>query len=132
MSRDAFIYKLKLLGWTQEEIGEVVGITHQAVSEIASKLNQFKPLAKSDFYEKHKSAEEIADHPDVTVNQTQISRIMQNVDTDKMHNRARVSQIVNKIDTDKINNLFYEAHKEVDNSPDQSLACHPVPKPGDH
>ena len=27
---------------------------------IASKLNQFKPLAKSDFYEKHKSPEDIS------------------------------------------------------------------------
>ena len=56
-SREAFIYKLRLLGWTQKEIGEAVGITQQAVSEITSKLNQFKPLVKSDFYEKHKSAE---------------------------------------------------------------------------
>lgn len=38
----------------------------------------------------------LADHADVTVSHTQISRMVQNVDTDKMHQ------------------LFYEAHKEVD------------------
>ena len=39
---------------------------------------------------------EIADHPDVTVGYTQISRLLQ------------------KIDTDKMQQLFYESHKEVD------------------
>jgi hypothetical protein len=52
VSRNAFIYKLHLLGWTQEEIGHKVGISHQAVSKIATEWNQFYLVAKSDYFEK--------------------------------------------------------------------------------
>lgn len=62
MSRDAFIYRFHLLGWTQTEIGEVVGITQPEVSEIITKFNQFNSVIKSDFYEKRKKVEDIAEY----------------------------------------------------------------------
>jgi len=61
-SRDALIYKLYLLGWTQEEIGKIFGITHQAVSKIATNFGNLKTVAKSDFYEKRKPIEEICQY----------------------------------------------------------------------
>ena len=41
--------RLYLLGWTQQEIADVMGLTHQRVSQIASKLKNLSLLAKSDF-----------------------------------------------------------------------------------
>jgi DNA-binding XRE family transcriptional regulator len=38
-SRDALAYKLHLLGWTQERIGEVVGVDRRTVSVIAKNFN---------------------------------------------------------------------------------------------
>ncbi|MBA7703471.1 hypothetical protein ES703_112257 [subsurface metagenome] len=58
ISRDAFIYKLSLLGWTQAEIGEAVELDHSTISGIVGEFNQFNlPTIKSDFYEKHKATE---------------------------------------------------------------------------
>ena len=54
MSRDAFKLKLSLLGWSQEEIGQLFGMSHQAVSQIASSLNELKSVAIADFFEKKK------------------------------------------------------------------------------
>jgi transcriptional regulator with XRE-family HTH domain len=52
-----------LLGWTQEEIGEAVGLERSGVSKIVNELNQFNlDTIKSDFYEKHKKPEEIAEY----------------------------------------------------------------------
>lgn len=63
MSRDAFMYKLSLMGWTSQEIGNMVGITDSAVRMAVSELKQFNLLTiKSDFYEKNKSAESIAEY----------------------------------------------------------------------
>lgn len=38
MSRDATVYRLGLLGWTQEEVGKVMGLTQQATSEITKRF----------------------------------------------------------------------------------------------
>jgi len=62
MSRNAFMYKLSLLGWKQKEIGELVGMEQPHVSENIRKLNYFKNSIISDFYDKGKSAEEIAEY----------------------------------------------------------------------
>ena len=39
MSRDAFIYKLKLLGWTYREIAEVVGLDHSTIIQVVKNFN---------------------------------------------------------------------------------------------
>jgi len=44
--RQAVIYRLNLLGWTQEEIAEALGLTHQAVSEKLSVLPELTKLTK--------------------------------------------------------------------------------------
>lgn len=63
MSRDALMYKLSLLGWTQVEIGELYEISREAVSQNVSKLKEFNLLTvKSDFFDKGKSVEEIAEY----------------------------------------------------------------------
>lgn len=56
-SRDNIIYKLFLLGWTQEEIGKAVGITQQAIGEITKNIN-FDKFGKE--YKGGKPIEEIA------------------------------------------------------------------------
>jgi len=61
-SRDSFIYKLRLLGWTQEEIVSVEKInvdTQQAVSDVLQKLSELTKLVKED-YENKKPIDEIA------------------------------------------------------------------------
>jgi len=62
MGRDALMYKLSLLGWTQEQIGEVIGIDQRTVSYSTKKFNEFNSLVKSDFFEKDKSLKEVADY----------------------------------------------------------------------
>ncbi len=41
MSRDAFMYKLNLLGWTQVEIGEKFWMKQPSVQENIGKLKEF-------------------------------------------------------------------------------------------
>jgi len=63
MTRDALIYKLYLLGWTQREIGELLGIARSTVAENVGKWNKFYfPTLLSDFYDKGKSIDEIAEY----------------------------------------------------------------------
>ena len=38
-SRDAIIYRLYLLGWTQREIGEVVGLSHSVINDMVGKFD---------------------------------------------------------------------------------------------
>jgi hypothetical protein len=59
MSRDSIIYKLSLLGWTQEEIGKAVGIDFSTVSGIFEKFNI--KLFKEEF-ERGDKVEDIAKH----------------------------------------------------------------------
>ena len=61
MSRDAFIYKLSLLGWKQEEILNVAEEikTQPAISKIITEWKQFYSVIQNDFYVKRKSIDEI-------------------------------------------------------------------------
>jgi hypothetical protein len=43
-------------------ISEAVGITQQAVSKITTELNQLNLVVKSDYYDKHKKPEGIAEN----------------------------------------------------------------------
>jgi hypothetical protein len=58
-SENAVILKLNLLGWTQEEIGAVVGLTHQAIALRLQEIENFLKLAKS-LSASGQSAEKIA------------------------------------------------------------------------
>jgi len=62
MSRDAIMYKLSLLGWNQEEIGNLVDMAQPHVSENIRKLKEFKISIIEDFYDKGKPVEEIAEY----------------------------------------------------------------------
>ncbi len=64
MSRDAFIYKLSLLGWTQQEIADVIEEINDrsAISKIVTELNKLNLVTQEDFYVKHKSIDEIAEY----------------------------------------------------------------------
>ena len=56
--------RLSLLGWTQKEIGELVGLEQRTVSDVvgdSGKFNEFNSPLKSDFYDKRKPIEEIAE-----------------------------------------------------------------------
>jgi hypothetical protein len=57
-SRDAFMYRLKLLGWSLTEIGEIYGISKETVYESLGKFSKLN--LPNDFYERHKPVEEIA------------------------------------------------------------------------
>lgn len=61
MSRDAFIYKLSLLGWTQKEImGTTEEIkTQSTISEIIGELKKLNSTIQNDFYVKRKPIDEI-------------------------------------------------------------------------
>ena len=60
MSRDAQIYRISLLGWTQQEIGELFGLTQQAIAKITTNFASEISSIQNQFYEKHKPIEEIA------------------------------------------------------------------------
>ncbi len=62
MSRDALMYKLSLLGWTQNEIGKLFELSQGRVAQNISKLKEFNSLIISDFYDKGKPVEEIAEY----------------------------------------------------------------------
>ena len=70
VSRDAQIYRISLLGWTQKEIGELFGLAQQTVSDITEKFATEVFGIQEQFYKKHKSVEELAEFynlNDVTV-----------------------------------------------------------------
>ncbi len=59
--RDAEIYRLLLLGWTQEEIGDVFGLSRETVKAIGRELTgQFTTIQQQ--FERGKSVEEIAEY----------------------------------------------------------------------
>jgi len=58
-SRDAQIYKLSLLGWTQREIGKKVGLTHPAVGNIVRNFS-IKEIYHN--FENGKSIEEVSEY----------------------------------------------------------------------
>lgn len=63
MSRNALMYRLSLLGWTSEEIGNLVGMKDGGVRSTVYKLKEFNlETIKSDFYDKRKPIEEIAEY----------------------------------------------------------------------
>jgi hypothetical protein len=63
MGRDALIYKLSLLGWTHQEIGELVGLGRSTVTENVGKLNELNlSTVKVDSFEKGKSIAEVAEY----------------------------------------------------------------------
>ena len=45
--REAIVYRLSLLGWTQEEIGRLIGRGQSTVSEILSEILNVKNAIKS-------------------------------------------------------------------------------------
>lgn len=57
-NRNALIYRLNFLGYTQQEIADMVGLTQQAVGEITKNTN-FGKICNS--YEEGKSPEDIAE-----------------------------------------------------------------------
>jgi hypothetical protein len=59
-SRDAQIYRLSLLGWTQGEIGEIFGLAQRTISDISGKFASEVSTMQNLFYEKGKSVAEIA------------------------------------------------------------------------
>lgn len=60
-SRDAQIYELELLGWTQEEIAERMGKTQPNINKIITKFNQLNSVIISSF-ESGKSVEELTEY----------------------------------------------------------------------
>jgi len=60
MSRDAEIYKISLLGWTQKEIGKLFKLDNSVVSRILQKFDSEVLQIQDQFYENHKSVSEIA------------------------------------------------------------------------
>jgi len=70
MSRDAQIFRISLLGWTQKEIGELFELTQPATLNIIKKFATEVSYIQDQFYEKHKSVEELAEFynlDDITV-----------------------------------------------------------------
>lgn len=61
MSRDAFIYKLSLLGWTQQDIVHVIEEinTQSTISEIIAELKELNSTIQDDFYVKRKPIDEV-------------------------------------------------------------------------
>ena len=62
--RDCLIHKLSLLGWTQEEIGEKVGLAQRTISDILSGFIQMNKTAKElhTFLSQGKTMDWIAEH----------------------------------------------------------------------
>jgi len=60
MSRDAQIYRISLLGWTQKEIGKLFGLAQRTISDISEKFATEVSAIQKLFYEKGKSVSEIA------------------------------------------------------------------------
>lgn len=60
MSRDAQIYRISLLGRTQQEMGELFGLTQQAIAKITTNFASEVSSIQNQFYEKHKSIEDTA------------------------------------------------------------------------
>jgi len=60
MSRDAQIYRLHLLGWTQQEISSLFGLTQGAASQIIKKFTSEVSNIQKQFLERQKTVEEIA------------------------------------------------------------------------
>ena len=54
MSRDAFMYELRLLEWKQEEIGELLNLEQSTVSKNIPKLKESDLGIKYNYYDKHK------------------------------------------------------------------------------
>jgi len=61
-SRDSIIYKLSLLGRTQQEIAQQFVLDQSRIAQIISELTEVKTLIISDYYEKRKSVEEICQY----------------------------------------------------------------------
>jgi DNA modification methylase/uncharacterized ParB-like nuclease family protein len=61
-SREAMIFKLNMLGRTQQEMGRHFTLDQTRVSQIISGLSQLKTLIKPDFYEKRKPIEKICEY----------------------------------------------------------------------
>ena len=59
-SRDAHIYRISLLGWTQKEIGELFGLGRERVSQIVKNFATEVSNIQNQFHEKRKPVEEIA------------------------------------------------------------------------
>ena len=59
-SRDAQIYRISLLGWTQSEIGKLFGLTQGPVSQIIQNFATEVLNIQDQFYKKHKPIGEIA------------------------------------------------------------------------
>jgi len=60
MSRDAEIYRISMLGWTQQEIGKLFGLDFRTVSVISKKFATEVIGIQQQFYKKHKPISEIA------------------------------------------------------------------------
>lgn len=60
ISRDAQIYRISLLGWTQKEIGKLFGLGQSGVADIIAKSTSGLSDIQTQFYNKRKSVEELA------------------------------------------------------------------------
>jgi hypothetical protein len=61
-SRDSQIYRLSLLGWTQEEIGQLFELRQNTISDIIGGLTQIKTAVMDAFFKEHKTIEEICSY----------------------------------------------------------------------
>lgn len=86
--------------WGEEYIGQRLNRGHSTIHEHIKDIIQRQQATEHSLIIRLSrlgwTQQEIADHPDVTVARSAISKIVKNVDTDKIHN------------------LFYESNKEVD------------------
>jgi len=64
--REAIVYRLNLLGWTQEEMAEAIGRTQQRVSQILQEMADLPKLVRS-FLERGDSVERVAEKLNVDV-----------------------------------------------------------------
>ena len=83
--RDATILRLSMLGWTQEEIGEKVGITKGRVSQVFNNIpiSKIKQETQS-FLEQGKSMEWIADHYSLDMPLLWATRLQEKSDLERM------------------------------------------------